>query len=127
VHGSCDQASGRGLCPVCVAGHRRVDSDCPVQVELSQEALIPGVLRGRSQADRPELDGAPVQHSGRSGVPPGPSRPDSPVPGALDEAPPLMSGEPGHGTGAVVLASRGGRSYLNDQLLWAGVRVAASF
>ena len=44
-------ACGRGLGPGYVAGHRRGG---PVQAELSQQALMPRVLRGRSQAGKLE-------------------------------------------------------------------------
>lgn len=46
-------------------------SDSPVQVELFQEALTPGVVRDRGQAGKLVLDGDPVHGQRRFGVPSG--------------------------------------------------------
>jgi hypothetical protein len=61
VHGSCDQPGGWGTVPRLRGGASSwAASDSPVQVELFQEALMPGVLRDRGQAGRLVLEGDPV-------------------------------------------------------------------
>ncbi len=110
VHGSCDQPGGRGLCPVCVAGHRAWGgSDGTVQVQLFREALIPGVPRppaGRAARTRrppPVHARRPVRGSVRAerasagaarrqaSAPPAAEEPDRVIPVAGPAGPSLPS------------------------------------
>ena len=59
MHESCDQPGGWDCVPVYVAGIV-VGRVSPVQVELFQEALTPGVLRDRGQAGKLVLEGDPA-------------------------------------------------------------------